>query len=76
MEIPLHAGYSIPSFDSARSIEGPVKVKPLGKNLFTRYETPMVPDEHMEWQESKLAAKPQSKQAITGDYAVPPEPDE
>ena len=59
MKIPLHARYSVPSFDSASSIEGPVKVKPLGKNPFTRYETPMVPDQPMEWQESKLAAKPQ-----------------
>ena len=76
------AGYSVPSFDSAPSVEEPVKVKPSGKNPFIdepRYDTPIVPDQPMEWQESKLAqptAKSQPKQAITGDYDVPPEPDD
>ena len=76
------AGYSVPSFDSAPSFEQPVKVKPSGKNPFIddpRYETPMVPDQSMEWQDSKLAqptAKSQPNEAITGDYDVPPEPDD
>ena len=34
--IPLHAGCSVPSFDLACSIEEPVKVKPSGKNPFTK----------------------------------------
>ena len=73
------AGYSVPSFDSAPSIEEPVKVKQSGKNPFIddpRYETPMVPDQPMEWQESKLAQPTTKSQAITGDYDVPPEPDD
>ena len=39
----------------------------------------MVPDQPMKWQENKLTqptAKPQPKQAITGDCDVPPEPDD
>lgn len=76
------AGYSVPSFDSAPSVEEPVKMKPSGKNPFIDdpgYDTPMVPYQPMEWQESKLAkptAKSQPKQAITGDYDVPPELDD
>ena len=73
------AGYSVPSFDSVPSIEEPVKVKPSGKNPFIddpRYETPMVPDQPMQWQESKLAQPTTKSQAITGDYDVPPEPDD
>ena len=51
----------------------------LGMKPFTRYESPMMPDQPMEWQENKLTqptAKPQPKQAITGDCDVPPEPDD
>lgn len=74
-------GYSIPSFDSTPSTQEPNKVKPSGKNPFLedpRYDTPLVPDEPMQWQDSKLA-QPTTKsetKVLLGDYDVPPEPDD
>ena len=66
------AGYSLPSFDLAPPVEEPVKVKSSGKNPFLddpQYDTPMVDDQPMEWQVSKLT----QPTANTGDYDVPPE---
>ena len=76
------AGYSVPAFDLAPPIEEPVKVKSSGKNPFVddpQYDTPMVDDQPIEWQDSKLTqptAKSPPKETITGDYDVPPELDD
>ena len=78
-------GYSVPAFDSTPPAQAPAKVKSPGKNPFfdddddPRYEVPMMSDDQpVEWQESKFVqpiTKSKAKETVTGDYAVPPEPD-
>ena len=67
MKIPLHARYSLPSFDSTRSIEvSKSEAVQLGRNPFTRYETPMVPDQPMEQIDTTNSKAPE----ITGDCDI------
>lgn len=71
------AGYSTPFVPSTHEAG---KVKPSGKNPFIDepgYETPMVPDQPIQWQESKLVQPTEAKYAVvTGDYDIPPEQDD
>ena len=72
-------GYSTPSFDFVPSVHEPGKVKPSGKNPFIdepEYEAPMVPDQPIEWQDSKLVQSTEEKKVVTGDYDIPPEPND
>lgn len=70
-------GYSVPS-NEVTSTQKPVKkgTNPfLDDNDDSTYESPMVPDEPVQWEDSKLTkltTKSETKK-VTGDYDVPPD---
>ena len=76
------SGYSVPMFNPEPSTQQPEKVKQSGKNPFFEdpsYDTPILPDDQppMEWMESKLVQPmTKSETMVTGDYDVPPQPDD